>query len=331
MRSPARAHLDLLRAQGQLQPRRAEPVRAPGQRLRHRVRRRARPRARRGRRSGQGRVLRRRQDRGRDAARRSPQASTASTSSRRPSSMRLEAVAGRAGIRAPVSFRVNPDVDPRDAPVHLDGPQGEQVRHRLRRRHRALYRRAAAMRHVEVRGIDIHIGSQITELEPYREAATKILDLVDALRARASALAPRRPRRRPRHPLSRRASAAPVRVRARWCATSSPAAARRWCSSRDAGSSAAAGVLLTRVEYLKPAAAEGLRDRRRGDERPPAPVALRRLASGGRRASARGRRRACGRSSDRSARAAISSRTTATSRSPRATSWRSAPPAHTAT
>src|SRR6185369_3046538 len=54
---------------------------------------------------------------------------------------------------------------------------------------RALYRRAAGMRHVAVHGLDIHIGSQITELEPYREAASKVLDLVDALRADGIALA----------------------------------------------------------------------------------------------------------------------------------------------
>jgi diaminopimelate decarboxylase len=44
------------------------------------------------------------------------------------------------------------------------------------------------MQHVDVRGLDIHIGSQITELEPYREAASKVLDLVDALRGDGIAL-----------------------------------------------------------------------------------------------------------------------------------------------
>ena len=46
-----------------------------------------------------------------------------------------------------------------------------------------LYARAAAMPSIAVRGIDIHIGSQITELEPYREAGEKVLALVDRLAA----------------------------------------------------------------------------------------------------------------------------------------------------
>ena len=101
---------------------------------------------------------------------------------------RLDAVAGRLGRRAPVSLRVNPDVDPRTHPYIATGlkeskfgiPWDEAL---------ALYRRAAAMQHLEVRGIDIHIGSQITELEPYRDAVTRILDLVDTLRAAGIVLA----------------------------------------------------------------------------------------------------------------------------------------------
>jgi diaminopimelate decarboxylase len=99
----------------------------------------------------------------------------------------LEAVAARAGRKAPVSFRVNPDVDPKTHPyistglkeskfgvAFADAPQ--------------LYRRAAQLPHIDVRGLDIHIGSQITELAPYREAAQKVLDLVDRLAADGIAL-----------------------------------------------------------------------------------------------------------------------------------------------
>ena len=95
---------------------------------------------------------------------------------------RLDAVAGRAGRIAPVSFRVNPDVDPRTHPyistglkeskfgiAFADAPQ--------------LYRHAATLPNVAIHGIDIHIGSQITELEPYREAVGKVLELVDRLAA----------------------------------------------------------------------------------------------------------------------------------------------------
>lgn len=95
---------------------------------------------------------------------------------------RLDAVAREGGRRAPVSLRVNPDVDPRTHPYISTGLKeskfgiayGEALR---------LYRRAAAMSGIAVRGIDMHIGSQITELAPYREAASKLLDLADRLAA----------------------------------------------------------------------------------------------------------------------------------------------------
>ena len=95
---------------------------------------------------------------------------------------RLAEVAQRVGRRAPVSFRVNPDVDPKTHPYIATGLKESKFGVAFDRAPE-LYRRAAGMPHVEVKGIDIHIGSQITELAPYREAATKVLDLVDRLRA----------------------------------------------------------------------------------------------------------------------------------------------------
>src|SRR6478672_64782 len=100
----------------------------------------------------------------------------------------LAAVAGRMSLRAPISFRVNPDVDPGTHPYISTGlkeskfgvPFGDAVE---------LYRRAARMRSIAVRGIDIHIGSQITDLAPYREAAGRLVALVDALAAEGIALA----------------------------------------------------------------------------------------------------------------------------------------------
>ena len=94
----------------------------------------------------------------------------------------LDAIAGRMGLVAPVSFRVNPDVDPQTHPYISTGlreskfgiPFTDAV---------PLYRRAAALPHVAVRGIDFHIGSQITSLAPYVEAVTKVLGLVDELAA----------------------------------------------------------------------------------------------------------------------------------------------------
>ncbi len=93
---------------------------------------------------------------------------------------RLAGVAAAAGRVAPVSFRVNPDVDPRTHPYISTGLKENKFGVAFEDA-RALYRRAAALPSVAVHGIDIHIGSQITELDPYREAAQKVLALVDDL------------------------------------------------------------------------------------------------------------------------------------------------------
>jgi diaminopimelate decarboxylase len=94
----------------------------------------------------------------------------------------LDAVAGRMGRRAPVSIRVNPDVDPRTHPYISTGLKESKFGVAFAAA-RPLYRRAAALPHLAIRGIDIHIGSQIAELGPHREAACKVLDLVRELAA----------------------------------------------------------------------------------------------------------------------------------------------------
>jgi diaminopimelate decarboxylase len=99
----------------------------------------------------------------------------------------LAAVAARAGRRAPISVRVNPDVDPRTHPYIATGLAQSKFGVAIDCAH-ALYRRAARMPSLAVRGIDMHIGSQIIELAPYREAATKMLALVDALTREGIAL-----------------------------------------------------------------------------------------------------------------------------------------------
>jgi diaminopimelate decarboxylase len=94
----------------------------------------------------------------------------------------LNEVAGASGKRAPVSLRVNPDVDPKTHPYISTGlksakfgvPFDEAL---------TLYRRATDLPHLEVRGIDCHIGSQLLDPAPAAEAAAKILGLVDALAA----------------------------------------------------------------------------------------------------------------------------------------------------
>jgi diaminopimelate decarboxylase len=94
----------------------------------------------------------------------------------------IEQVAARMDRRAPVAVRTNPDVDPKTHPYITTGLKqnkfGVAYRDTL-----DLYRRAARLPHVDVVGIDCHIGSQITEIAPYLDAADRILDLVDTLAA----------------------------------------------------------------------------------------------------------------------------------------------------
>lgn len=93
---------------------------------------------------------------------------------------RINRVAGEAGKPAPVSLRVNPDVDAQTHPYIATGLKenkfGVPFEDALR-----LYRAAAAMPHLRVCGIDCHIGSQLTEIPPFVAALQKLLGLVDAL------------------------------------------------------------------------------------------------------------------------------------------------------
>ncbi|MEO5672557.1 MAG: diaminopimelate decarboxylase [Ramlibacter sp.] len=84
------------------------------------------------------------------------------------------------GKVAPVSIRVNPDVDPKTHPYISTGPKGNKfgVAHD---RTLAAYQRAAALPGLKVLGIDCHIGSQITDEGPYLDAMDRIVDLVLAI------------------------------------------------------------------------------------------------------------------------------------------------------
>ncbi|MDE2368379.1 MAG: diaminopimelate decarboxylase [Burkholderiales bacterium] len=92
----------------------------------------------------------------------------------------LNEVALSLALRAPVSLRVNPDVDAKTHPYISTGLKDNKfgIAH-----HRALaaYRRAAALPGLRVVGIDCHIGSQITQIGPYVEALDRLLDLVEAV------------------------------------------------------------------------------------------------------------------------------------------------------
>ena len=95
---------------------------------------------------------------------------------------RLNQVAGEMGKTAPVALRVNPDVDAKTHPYISTGLKenkfGVEIGEALN-----IYRKAAAMPHIHVSGIDCHIGSQLTELAPFLDALDRVLALVDTLKA----------------------------------------------------------------------------------------------------------------------------------------------------
>ena len=99
-----------------------------------------------------------------------------------PELERLNEVAGSHGSTAPVSLRVNPNVDPKTHPYISTGLKeakfGVAYDDAL-----ALYRRAAALPNIEVAGIDCHIGSQLLDPTPFGEALDRILALIDQLAA----------------------------------------------------------------------------------------------------------------------------------------------------
>ena len=94
---------------------------------------------------------------------------------------RINQLAEKMGVIAPVSFRVNPDVDAKTHPYISTGLKenkfGIDIEQAL-----IEYRCAAAMPNIDVTGIDCHIGSQLTETRPFLDALDKILDLVSVLK-----------------------------------------------------------------------------------------------------------------------------------------------------
>ena len=95
--------------------------------------------------------------------------------------LRIEAVASKINIKAPISIRVNPDVDAKTHPYISTGLKdnkfGVDFNQAL-----ALYLEAKGMSYIEIKGVDCHIGSQITELNPFVDALDRVLSLVDQLK-----------------------------------------------------------------------------------------------------------------------------------------------------
>jgi len=94
----------------------------------------------------------------------------------------LNEVALAEGRRAPISIRINPNVDPKTHPYISTGLKGNKFGIAHDRAVEA-YRHAARLPGLEVVGIDCHIGSQITEASPYLDACDRVLDLVEAIEA----------------------------------------------------------------------------------------------------------------------------------------------------
>lgn len=92
----------------------------------------------------------------------------------------IQDVAGQAGTVAPVSLRVNPDVDARTHPYISTGLRENKFGIDISLA-RETYHRAAAMSHIEVTGIDCHIGSQLTDLEPFTDALRRVRHLAEVL------------------------------------------------------------------------------------------------------------------------------------------------------
>ncbi|MEQ8745960.1 diaminopimelate decarboxylase [Pyruvatibacter sp.] len=100
----------------------------------------------------------------------------------------LNDVAVSKNMRAPISLRVNPDVDANTHVKITTGKAENKFGIAWERAH-AVYARAAELPGIEIVGVDVHIGSQITSLEPFRTAFAKVAELVRELQAQGHAVA----------------------------------------------------------------------------------------------------------------------------------------------
>ncbi|MGB0958703.1 MAG: diaminopimelate decarboxylase [Halocynthiibacter sp.] len=98
-----------------------------------------------------------------------------------PEMKRLSAVATELGKTAPITIRVNPDVDAKTHAKIATGKSENKFGIPISRA-REVYKMAAALPGLDVVGIDVHIGSQLTDLEPYRQAYEKVAELTKTLR-----------------------------------------------------------------------------------------------------------------------------------------------------
>ena len=93
---------------------------------------------------------------------------------------RLNAVAGELGVKAPVSLRVNPDVDAGTHPYISTGLKENKFGIDIAEAPQ-VYARAATLPNLDIKGVDCHIGSQLTTVAPFLDALDRVLALVDTL------------------------------------------------------------------------------------------------------------------------------------------------------
>ncbi len=169
-----------------------------------------------------------------------------------PELERIDRVAAGVGLLAPVSLRVNPDVDARTHPYIATGLKENKFGIDIQAAE-SVYRRAADLPHLRVTGIDCHIGSQLTDLAPFLTALDRVLDLADRLEAAGIPIAHLDLggglgiRYTSEHPPEPAAYASALLHRL---------GERGYEVILEPGRAIAgnAGLLLTRVEYLKPTA-----------------------------------------------------------------------------
>ncbi|ROZ80113.1 diaminopimelate decarboxylase [Pseudomonas neustonica] len=93
---------------------------------------------------------------------------------------RLQLVAAELNIKAPISLRVNPDVDAKTHPYISTGLKENKFGIDIANAP-AVYRRAAELSHIDICGVDCHIGSQLTDDTPLIDALKRLLELIDGL------------------------------------------------------------------------------------------------------------------------------------------------------
>ncbi|MCL9783548.1 diaminopimelate decarboxylase [Vibrio sp. S4M6] len=99
-----------------------------------------------------------------------------------PELERLNQVAAELGVKAPISLRINPDVDANTHPYISTGLRDNKFGIAFDRAAQ-VYKFAQSLEHLDVQGIDCHIGSQLTDLEPFIDATDRLLALIDDLKA----------------------------------------------------------------------------------------------------------------------------------------------------